>query len=132
MPRRLVQLRKRLDDRHADARALRVGFDDDGEPERLAHLLLQCSRSQRGTLDVIFILKRHAWARFLNFEAVDANALFHSDLGWGAVLPLTICSDNVHVTPIVVRAGQKLELSLACTGGGPCDASFTFSGYERP
>ena len=31
-----------------------------------------------------------------------------------------------------VRAGQKLELSLACTGGGPCDASFTFSGYERP
>ena len=40
--------------------------------------------------------------------------------------------DFHYVTPIVVRAGQKLELSLACTGGGPCDASFTFSGYERP
>lgn len=59
-------------------------------------------RSQRkGTLDVLFILSRPDWARYLRYEQLRAKALFHSDQGWGAVLPLTISVNDVLVTPIV-------------------------------
>lgn len=40
--------------------------------------------------------------------------------------------DFHYVTPIVVRAGQRLELTVECTNPGPCTASLTFSGYVRP
>jgi hypothetical protein len=36
------------------------------------------------------------------------------------------------VTPIVVTADQTLNLSLTCTGGGPCDPAVLYSGYLRP
>jgi len=36
------------------------------------------------------------------------------------------------VTPIVLTSGQSLNLSLACTGEGPCDPSVLYSGYLRP
>jgi len=36
------------------------------------------------------------------------------------------------VTPIVVAAGQSLDLSLACTGSGTCDPAVYYSGYLRP
>jgi hypothetical protein len=36
------------------------------------------------------------------------------------------------VTPIVVSAGQKLNLSLSCTSGGTCDPAVFYSGYLRP
>jgi hypothetical protein len=37
------------------------------------------------------------------------------------------------VTPIVLTAGQSLNLSLACTiGGQPCDPAVFYSGYQRP
>ena len=40
--------------------------------------------------------------------------------------------DFHYVTPIVVRAGQRLELAVECTSPGACTASLTFSGYVRP
>jgi hypothetical protein len=40
--------------------------------------------------------------------------------------------DFHYVTPIVVRAGQRLELTVECTSPGACTASLTFSGYVRP
>jgi hypothetical protein len=40
--------------------------------------------------------------------------------------------DFHYVTPIVVRAGQRLELTVDCTNPGACTASLTFSGYVRP
>ena len=36
------------------------------------------------------------------------------------------------VTPIVLTADQALNLSLTCTGGGPCDPAVLYSGYLRP
>jgi hypothetical protein len=36
------------------------------------------------------------------------------------------------VTPIVIGSGQSLNLSLACTGEGPCDPAVFYSGYLRP
>jgi hypothetical protein len=36
------------------------------------------------------------------------------------------------VTPLVVRPGEPLSLSLACSGAGPCDPSLLYSGFLRP
>ena len=36
------------------------------------------------------------------------------------------------VTPIVIGVGQSLNLSLVCTGAGPCDPAVFYSGYLRP
>ena len=36
------------------------------------------------------------------------------------------------VTPVVVAAGQTLNLSLACTGSAACDPALYYSGYLRP
>jgi hypothetical protein len=59
------------------------------------------SRSdQPGHLKLIYFLQLPDWARWLRFEPLDANALFHSDQGWGALLPLTISSRDVLVAPI--------------------------------
>lgn len=40
---------------------------------------------------------------------------------------------DVHfVTPIVIAAGQRLQLSLVCESGGTCDPAVLYSGYLRP
>ena len=56
---------------------------------------------ERGRIKVIYILTKPEAFRWLRFEPLDANALFHSDQGWGALLPLTITSHDVSVTPIL-------------------------------
>ncbi len=55
---------------------------------------------QAGHIKVVYFLRLPDWARWLRFEPLDGNALFHSDQGWGAVLPLTISSRDVLVSPI--------------------------------
>ncbi len=40
--------------------------------------------------------------------------------------------DFHYVTPIVVQAGQNLELAVACTSSGTCDPSVYFSGFLAP
>jgi hypothetical protein len=58
---------------------------------------------RKGTIRVIYLLHRPEWARYLRYEPVNANALYHSDQGWGAVLPLGLSgiSGDFHVMPIV-------------------------------
>ena len=56
---------------------------------------------QRGRVTVIFILRVPEWARLLRFEPFDGNALFHSDQGWGAVLPLVASSDDLLISPVI-------------------------------
>ena len=56
--------------------------------------------SEQGRIRVIYFLRLPDWARWLRFEPMDANALFHSDQGWGALLPLAITSRDVLVAPI--------------------------------
>jgi hypothetical protein len=57
--------------------------------------------SEQGRIKVIYILRLPEWLRWLRFEPIDANALYHSDQGWGALLPLTMSSNDVRVTPII-------------------------------
>ena len=55
---------------------------------------------QKGHINVIYLLTRPEWARFMRFEPLSANTLFHSDQGWGAVLPLAVVVNDVRVLPI--------------------------------
>jgi hypothetical protein len=57
--------------------------------------------SEQGRIKLVYFLRLPEWARWLRFEPIDANALYHSDQGWGALLPLTMSSRDVRVTPIL-------------------------------
>jgi hypothetical protein len=57
--------------------------------------------SQRGQIKVIFSANRAEWSRWLRFEAFDANAVYHSDQGWGANMPMTILRPDFNVTAII-------------------------------
>jgi hypothetical protein len=70
------------------------------------------SRSEeRGRIKLIYVLTRPEARRWLRWEPLDANALFHSDQGWGALLPLMFSSNDVSVTPIVAwdHADELIE-----------------------
>ena len=55
--------------------------------------------SQPGRIRLFFQLTRTERLRLLRFEPQEANAVFHSDQGWGALLPLTIGTRDFHVVP---------------------------------
>ena len=57
--------------------------------------------SQPGQIKLIYYLIRPESARWLRFEPIDANALFHSDQGWGANLVLGIGGEDFRITPII-------------------------------
>jgi hypothetical protein len=65
--------------------------------------------SQRGQIRVVFHLERSEESRWLRFEPMEANALFHSDQGWGAKLPLTINANDFMVVPhFAIDVGDDL------------------------
>jgi hypothetical protein len=55
---------------------------------------------EQGHVTLVYVLSKAEWARWLRFEAIDGNALYHSDQGWGAVLPLSFVSKDVLVMPV--------------------------------
>jgi len=55
---------------------------------------------EQGHVDLVFVLSKAEWAHWLRFEPIDGNALYHSDQGWGAVLPLSISFNDVLVMPV--------------------------------
>jgi hypothetical protein len=57
--------------------------------------------SKPGLIKLIYAVSRSESARFLRFEPIDGNALYHSDLGWGAVLPVFLGDRDFRVTPIL-------------------------------
>ena len=88
---------KPLDTNAADAvaDALRSAFRGYEVSRRVAR------SHSKGTFDVTFILSRPEWARYIRYEEMRAKALFHSDQGWGAVMPLAITVGEVLVMPVV-------------------------------
>ena len=56
--------------------------------------------SQPGRIRLIYDAQRAEWTRWLRFEPIEMNTIFHSDQGWGANLPLSISGGDVHVNPI--------------------------------
>jgi hypothetical protein len=55
--------------------------------------------AQPGQIRLVFALSRKEESRWLRFEPLEANAVYHTDQGWGATLPLTIGSRDFHVVP---------------------------------
>jgi hypothetical protein len=65
--------------------------------------------SQRGQIKVVFHLERSEQSRWLRFEPMEANAIYHSDQGWGAKMPLTISGGDFRVEPhFAIDAGDDL------------------------
>jgi hypothetical protein len=65
--------------------------------------------SQRGQIRVVFHLERSEQSRWLRFEPMEANALYHSDQGWGSKLPLTMSSSDFRVVPhFAIDVGDDL------------------------
>ncbi len=56
---------------------------------------------QPGRIKLLIRVTQPESARWLHFEPIDANALFHSDQGWGANLALGIGGEDFRVTPII-------------------------------
>ena len=57
--------------------------------------------SQSGHVRLIFDARLAEWARWLRFEPAEFNTVYHSDQGWGAMLPLTIGGRDFRVMPII-------------------------------
>lgn len=57
--------------------------------------------NQPGRVKLIYELSRPESTRWLRFEPMDTNALFHSDQGWGANLAMRILTNDILVTPII-------------------------------
>jgi hypothetical protein len=53
-----------------------------------------------GQVTLVFDLRRSESARYLRFEPLRSNALYHSDQGWGAFVDLPIGGRDIRVTPI--------------------------------
>jgi len=98
-------------DMRADLQALTGKPLDDDLAERLETTLRAAfpkydvsRRTSRGDqprhIKLVFLLSRNEASRWLRFEPLDANALFHSDQGWGANLPLSMRGGDVMVNPI--------------------------------
>lgn len=56
---------------------------------------------EQGQINVVYTLTRSEWARWLHFEPLPLSALYHSDQGWGAFLPLSISGKDVRFEPIL-------------------------------
>jgi hypothetical protein len=66
---------------------------------------------QPGRIRLIFQVSRAEWSRWLRFEPIETNAIYHSDQGWGASLPLSMTGRDVHVSPMVAidNADELIE-----------------------
>ena len=65
--------------------------------------------SQPGQIKVVFQLTRTEQSRWLRFDPLEANALYHSDQGWGAKLPLTMSGSDFQVVPhFAIDVGDDL------------------------
>ena len=55
--------------------------------------------SERGKIKVVVHLERTERSRWLRFEPMEANSIYHSDQGWGTKLPLTMDGNDFMVVP---------------------------------
>jgi Omp85 superfamily domain len=57
--------------------------------------------SQAGEVRLTFVVNKAESARWLHFEPLSSNVVYHSDQGWGAFLDLPISGRDFRFTPIV-------------------------------
>ncbi len=57
--------------------------------------------SRAGEVRLVFVVNKAESARWLRFEPLKSNLVYHSDQGWGAFLDLPISGRDFRFTPIV-------------------------------
>jgi hypothetical protein len=97
--------------------------------------------SQPGRIRLVFEASRKEPPPWLHFEPLKANALFHSEQGWGSYLDLGIGDRNIRVTPIVAidnrddlveeYSGYGLRFEARKLGTRRLGASFEWSWFEQ-
>jgi hypothetical protein len=97
--------------------------------------------SQPGSIKLIYDIRRAEWARWLRFEPMDGGAVYHSDQGWGITLPMSMSSDDFHVTPIIAiddndllieeYSGFGIRLETRKLGTERLGALFEWSTYDQ-
>jgi hypothetical protein len=112
----------------SDLQALVGGRLDSGDADRLQHRLQQelpqydISRrivrgSEPGHIRIIYEACKKEPPRWLHFEPLRADGLFHSEQGWSSYLTLGIGSGDIRFTPIVAIDNDD-DLIEEYSGGG--------------
>jgi hypothetical protein len=57
--------------------------------------------SRSGEIELLFVFNQTESARWLRFQWMSSNAVYHSDQGWGALLAFPLSGRDFRVTPIV-------------------------------
>jgi hypothetical protein len=65
--------------------------------------------SRSGEIHLMFVVNKVESARWLHFEPLKSNLVFHSDQGWGAFLDFPISGRDFRVAPIIaIDHGDEL------------------------
>jgi hypothetical protein len=96
--------------------------------------------SRAGEVRLRFDLHKAESARWLHFEPLKSNVLYHSDQGWGAFLDFPISGRDVRVTPIFAignaddlieeYSGVGLRFESRKLGTERLGASFEWTSFE--
>jgi hypothetical protein len=97
--------------------------------------------SEVGRIRLVFEAREKEQPRWLRFEPLRSNALFHSDQGWGSYLDLGIGDRNIRFTPIVAidnaddlveeYSGYGLRFETRKLGTRRLGASLEWSWFEQ-
>ena len=97
--------------------------------------------SRSGEILLMFIMNKAESARWLRFEPLRSNVVYHSDQGWGAFLDLPIGNRDVRVAPIIAidngddlieeYSGFGLRFESRKLGTERLGASFEWSAFDQ-
>jgi hypothetical protein len=128
---------KRLDSGEADRFQERVARELPGY--ELSRRLVR--GSEPGRIRLVYEASRKELPHWLQFEPLKANALFHSEQGWGSYLDLGIGNRTIRVTPIFAidnaddlveeYSGYGVRFETRRLGTRRLGASFGWSWFEH-
>jgi hypothetical protein len=97
--------------------------------------------SRSGEIGLRFVVSKHESARWLHFEPLKSNLVYHSDQGWGAYLDFPIGGRDLRVAPIVAidngddlieeYSGFGLRVESRKLGTERLGASFEWSTFDQ-
>ena len=97
--------------------------------------------SERGRIRLVYEARKKELPRWLRFEPLKSNVLFHSDQGWESLLDLGIGDHNIRVTPIVAihatddvveeYSGFGLRFETRMLGTRRLGSSFEWSRFDQ-
>ncbi len=97
--------------------------------------------SRTGEIGLMFVVNKAESARWLRFEPLKSNVVFHSDQGWGAFLDFPISGRDFRVAPIIAidngddlieeYSGFGLRFESRKLGTERLGASFEWSSFDQ-